>query len=101
MGMIIYPKDGKFRENDVKALIGSELDDQHWQLRVSMSGGAYLSSEWKAVGLESVLFRFETFCMGNDYVGPNAANDLHFVQRITNALNENWSKKNRGYIDTF
>jgi hypothetical protein len=39
-------------------------------------------------------FRFETFCAGNGYVGPDAANDEEHVTRYFNWLKRTWVERN-------
>ena len=85
----------------VAELLGSKDDSQHRQLRVSMSGIAYLSDEVGASSLDDVLFRFETWDMGNDYVGAAAAQDPEWVEKIRKALEANWPKPSSSYLDSF
>jgi len=53
----------------------------------------------------SVWFRFESFCEGNGYVGPEAARDRSFVSRIHSELKriaENWEDYGQhGCYDTY
>ncbi len=44
-------------------------------------------------------FRYETLDAGNDYVGPNAAKDLAYVEKELNHLKRDWAKGAEGYID--
>ncbi|GAA3897151.1 hypothetical protein GCM10022228_04870 [Halomonas cibimaris] len=90
-----------FTESDVAALLGSENDDQDWQLRVSTQGVAYLSKDVGADNLDDVLFRVETWDEGSGYVGEGAADDTEWVKRIYNVLSKNWPEPTSSYIDFF
>lgn len=56
---------------------------------------------WGTKNKGKVKFRLETCNQGNGYVGPKAASDPKHVQRIYNALVDNWKKGTTGYIDIF
>lgn len=84
---------------NVAALIGSVKDDQHWQLRVTKDGLAYLSDIVGADDIEDLSFRMETWCTGNGYVGLNAAQDEAWVVKVLKDLQENWPKPKSTYID--
>jgi hypothetical protein len=86
------------REN-VSALIGSVLDSQNWQLRVSKDGIAYLSEVVGGDDIENLAFRLETWCAGNNYVGFQAAHDTLWVDRVFRDLSENWPNPKSSYID--
>ena len=58
-------------------------------------------AEWARENELSVQFRLETCVAGNGYTGDEAADDSNWVNRLYNALLENWQKKNVGYIDNF
>lgn len=40
----------------------------------------------------SMAMRYETFQMGNDYVGVNASKDIEHINRLFNDLVINWKK---------
>jgi hypothetical protein len=86
------------RENVAK-LIGSQLDTQNWQLRVSKQGIAFLSAIVGSLDLEDVAFRFETWGVGNNYVGFQAAHDEKWVDEIYNDLLKNWPNPQASFID--
>lgn len=90
-----------FTAAEVAALLASEKDDQNWQLRVTDAGEAFLSKDVGNKNIKGIKFRFETFCAGNDYVGPNAARDAKWVARIYKALTDNWPSPAGTYIDHF
>ncbi|MGY1458612.1 hypothetical protein ACW5F0_08200 [Luteimonas sp. A534] len=86
------------REN-VATLIGSVLDTQHWQLRVTKDGIAYLSPVVGGNDISDLAFRLETWCAGNNYVGFQAAHDAHWVEQVFKDLSENWPKAKSSLID--
>lgn len=49
--------------------------------------------------------RLETFIAGNDYVGPNAADDSDWMNELFEALRAQWAKakgkKEVQYVDSF
>ena len=86
------------RENVAK-LIGSVVDTQHWQLRVTKQGVAYLSDIVGGYELENLAFRLETWCAGNGYVGFQAAHDPRWVEEVYKDLTENWPNPKSSLID--
>lgn len=88
---------------DVAALIASKDDSEHRQLRVTTDGKAYLSDTFAVESWPGHAFVFETFVAGNDYVGPNAAKDTEWVERIERSLRDNWPYKGAStdFIDNF
>ena len=90
-----------FTKDDVRALLASVDDSQNWQLRVRKDGSAFLSADVGANKLDGILFRLETWDVGNGYVGPNAAADDDFVQRIYSVLNKNYPVPKSSYSDVF
>lgn len=91
----------QFTLEDVRTLIAQKDDSQDRQLRVMNDGTAVLSDDVGAVNLIGVLFRFETWNAGNDYVGAKAAQDNVWVTRIFDALKKNWPIPTTTYIDSF
>lgn len=87
------------REN-VSRLIGSVLDTQHWQLRVTKGGIAYLSSTVGSDDIGELAFRFETWCAGNNYVGFQAAHDASWVDQVYEDLKANWPQPYSTFIGT-
>ncbi|MBT9161089.1 MAG: hypothetical protein DDT26_02388 [Dehalococcoidia bacterium] len=89
----------QFTKVNVARLIGSEDDDQHWQLRVRDSGVAYLSDVVGNNELEGLTFRIETWAAGNDYVGKAAASDEAWVDTVYKILKESWPNPTSTLID--
>ena len=90
----------------VRRLIASGDDTMHNQLRVTKSGIAHFVSwspyeEGPRPDDPNILFRLETCCAGNDYVGIDAAADDTYVRRIYNCLKSNWPNPAFPYIDQF
>ena len=90
----------QFTRENVARLIGSVLDTQHWQLRVTKAGVAYLSDIVGSENVEDLAFRFETWCEHNNYVGFQAAHDSTWVDHVFNDLKENWPSPTSTYIGT-
>lgn len=89
-------KNPKFDE--LKALI-EQCDDSagHHILWVDNLGEVYISllpEGLTPVGFEEscdeMRMRYETFTMGADYVGPNAAQDVRHVTSLFDMLMKNW-----------
>ena len=90
----------------VRRLIASADDTKHNQLRVTKSGIAHFVSwlpdeERPSPDDPNVLFRLETCCAGNDYVGIHAAAEDTYVRRIYQCLKSNWPNPEFSYIDQF
>lgn len=83
----------------VAQLLASKDDSQHRQLRVMINGDVILSDDVGNRNLAGVRFRFETWNIGNGYVGPKAANDPKWVQRVHDDLQRHWHDGSTGYID--
>lgn len=91
-----------FTLDAVRQMIASGRDNVHNQLRVSLDGTAWLSTE--AVGgrdIEGLLFRLETWAAGSGCVGAVPASDVVWVTQIFNALNDNWPTPSSDYIDVY
>jgi hypothetical protein len=54
-----------------------------------------------AEDIDNLCFRLETWSAGNRYVGPDAANDDDWVDRVYKVLQENWPNPKTSYIDVF
>ena len=89
----------QFTRENVAKLIGSVLDTQNWQLRVTKEGIAYLSDVTSSRDIDGLAFRFETWGAGNNYVGFQAAHDTSWVKQVFNDLKENWPEPKSSYID--
>jgi hypothetical protein len=92
--------DEQFTLANVKRLLGSVLDTQHWQLRVTQGGIAYLSDVVGKDGIDELAFRFETWCAGNNYVGFQAAHDEVWVGHVYKDLRDNWPHPHSTFIGT-
>jgi hypothetical protein len=93
---------GALTHESVRDLIASASDSTHTQLRVTAAGIAFISSvHFGAECIDGLAFRLETWNQGADYVGPNAAKDHDFVNRIYNVLKNNWPNPSSTYIDLF
>ena len=98
---------------DLKLLIQSQDDNAgHHVLWVDSAAEVHISTvpaNLTPVGFQlsepTMKLRLETFQCGNDYVGPNAAQDDELVDRLYNALIQNWpnakNSKDVVYKDTF
>jgi len=82
-------------------LIGSEDDSKNSQLRFSKDGRAYISYVVSAEDIDNLGFRLETWSAGNGYVGPDAANDDEWMDRVYKVLQENWPNPKSPYIESF
>ncbi len=91
----------QFTEDNVKKLLGSGDDNTHTQLRVTKTGIAYLSKVIGAEEIDNLAFRLESWVAGNEYVGPKAAADSKWVQRIFECLRKNWPNPSDTHIDRF
>jgi hypothetical protein len=90
-----------FTRERVRELIGSGDDSKNTQLRVSNDGRAYISYVVGAEEIEDLCFRLETSIAGNGYVGPDAANDDDWIDRVYKVLQENWPNAKGPKIDVF
>jgi hypothetical protein len=78
--------------------------DRYGDVRISRVPADLTPVGWlRAEGEDNVLLRFETFARGNNLVGPAAAANLEWVQRLVTALNNEWESDMRGskYVDIF
>jgi hypothetical protein len=98
----MYPIDlndpTQFTRENVAKLIGSVLDTQNWQLRVTKQGIAYLSDVTGSRDIDGLAFRFETWCARNNYVGFQAAHDANWVEQVFTDLKANWPNPTDSYI---
>ena len=90
-----------FTTKDVAKLLASKDDSAHRQLRVTKQGIAFLSDDIGSNNISDLAFRLEIWIAGNGYVGPNAAADVHFVERIERVLRDNWPTPCNSLIDIF
>lgn len=78
---------GALTRQTVKQLIASVDDSDHVQLRVTLAGIAFISTtDVGNQNTDNLLFRFETWCAGNGYVGLMAASDDSWVDQVFNDL---------------
>lgn len=88
--------------DEMKELIANGDDSHDNQIRVTKSGQIYLSQD--VVGAEQVhdlQFRFETIDAGGDWIGPNAASDEKWINRLFTAAQKHWKEKKSTYIDSY
>jgi hypothetical protein len=91
----------EFTFANVQALIASGDDRSATQVRVTTNGVAYLSKVVGAEQIAGLAFRLETFSAGNDYVGPSAARDEKWVERVYRCLRKHWPHPESTYVDLF
>lgn len=82
----------------LRDLIASGDDSHANQIRIKKDGEIFISSLTGAQQLDGIIGRFETFDAHNGYIGPKAAADAEYVQRMFNAI-QAWKKSPRSYID--
>lgn len=93
---------GALTHESVAQLIASASDRTHTQLRVTKAGVAFISStDVGSDRIDGLAFRLETFSAGTDHVGPAAAQDSDWVNRIHKVLKDNWPEPSDSYIDLF
>lgn len=98
--MRINLKDEKdFTLVNIKRLIASSDDSINRQLRVTKDGHAFISDAVGNENLDNILFRFETWCMGNSYCGKEASEDERYVKEVYYNLKDNWPNPKSSYID--
>jgi hypothetical protein len=91
-----------FTIHDLKEMIAMGDDSHDNQIRVTKSGEIYLSQDIvAAVAIDNLMFRFETFDAGNDYVGVKAAEDEKYIDRLYRTIMKRLEKGEKGqtYID--
>ena len=54
-----------------------------------------------AEDIDNLCFRLKTSIAGNDYVGPDAANDDEWIDRLYKVLQKNWPNPKSPHIDVF
>lgn len=72
----------EFTKESVRQLIASGDDSSHTQLRITKDGKAFLSKKVGADNIVGIAFRLETWIKGNGYVGPEAAKDDEWIERL-------------------
>jgi len=91
----------EFTLENVRQLIRAGDDNRNSQIRVRNDGIAYLSYVVGNQQLEGIQFRLETFQAGNEYVGIQASEDEHWIEKVFHTLEQNWSSKTSGYVDFY
>jgi|SRR5580704_7304010 hypothetical protein len=98
---------------ELRELINAQNDRAgHHVLWVAKTGDVRVSmvpEDLTPVGFEDehpeMQLRLETFQAGNDYVGPNAANDVDWINQLFEALKKEWAqakgKREVQYVDQF
>jgi len=92
---------GALSLKSVSSLLAAGDDSTHTQLRVSSTGIASLSKTVGSSNINGLAFRLETWAAGNGYVGPAAAADKAWVDRVYRVLVSNWPAPSSTYIDFF
>lgn len=97
-------------KEQLKSLVASKDDKAgHHMIWVSFDGDVFidliphhLTPSGYAESLEDAMqFRLETLQVDNSYVGPEAAKDQNWIDRVYAALLTNYETGVRGYIDVF
>lgn len=86
---------------NVRALLASGDNDIDIQLRVTMDGIAFLSDITGPERRDGLLFRLETWDAEGNHVGPKAAADDEWVNRIYECLKKNWPNPEHTTIETY
>ena len=88
--------------DELKGVIAAGNDSHANQLRITKSGEVFLSQDVGAQNLNNIAGRFETFDAHNGYVGPTAASDSKYIERLYNTLMK-WKENgcSRTYIDVW
>jgi hypothetical protein len=84
---------------DVSALLASVVDDRDWRLEVDKSGIAALHDKTEPTDAaydKTLHCFFEIWNQGTDFVGPSAASDKGLVDKIAQALRENYPNLKAG-----
>lgn len=96
--------DPDFTFESFRELVRGQDDSFHNSLCVGADGGVYFHT-WgngiKRPPFPKDGFRFETFCMGNEYVGDSATGDREFVSKLFSAIKFNWARGTVGYLDAW
>lgn len=93
---------GELTLDSVRRLIASESDATHTQLRVTKDGVAFISTtDIGGSNVDGLAFCVETWSAGADYVGPDAAQDTAWVERVYRVLRDNWPNPTSPYIDMY
>ena len=97
--MLSYPMQTLTLE-EFQKLIASADDSRDNQIRITKDGRIYISEGVVgAENIEDLHSRYETYDAGNDYVGPNAAQDEAYVKRLYEEVKRDWVSGRKGYID--
>ena len=97
--MLSYPMQTLTLE-EFQKLIASADDSRDNQIRITKDGRIYISEGVVgAEDIEDLHSRYETYEAGNDYVGPNAAQDEAYVKRLYDEIKRDWDSGRKGYID--
>jgi hypothetical protein len=97
-------------KDQLRSLVASRDDKTgHHMLWVSVDGDVFLDmipEDLTPIGYAESLrgriqFRLETLQAGNGYVGPAAAKDSAWIDRVYAALLTNYEHGVTGYIDVF
>jgi hypothetical protein len=97
-------------KEQLRALIANQVDSAgHHMIWVSVDGDVFVDTVPQGltpIGYAKSLdgkiqFRLETLVARNDYVGPKAAKDEVWIDRLFAGLLSNYERGVEGYVDTF
>jgi hypothetical protein len=95
-------KRGGLSRDSVRRLIASGDDRVRNQLCVTRRGVAFLHVGDDPVRAHALAFQLESFQPGNGYVGPAAAQDREWIERIHRCLaTTDWQHLENEYIDCY
>ena len=100
-------KDSPTAAQLTELLANADDDAGHHILWVSKDGEVNLTrlpddltpGGWHEQNDAVVQFRFETYELGNDYVGKDAASDPEYVSKLLRDLMKHWEQGTEGYVD--
>ena len=91
----------EFTIENLRKLIASEDDTVSTQFRVTEDGYLFLSKKVGNQSLSGIVFRLETNCATNGYVGIKASQNTNWVNRIYKVIKHNWPNPESDYTDVF
>lgn len=57
------------------------------------------AAHWAGRLDDEIQFRYETYHLGNGYVGEKVADDLSYVSLLFQRMETDWAEDRRGYLD--
>lgn len=90
-----------FTIDQMRELIYNGNDNFNNQIRVSNDGFIFLSDDKTGLdSIEKIKYRMETFCAGNEYIGPKASTDNKYVSSLFTMFTTAWNDNiNEDYLD--